>query len=158
VLHTASATRFPTVTGSNGGDPAISTTAGGLIITSSSGSVTATGIAGDFFILGSSVPQNTQDVDYTLLAADANKHMNHTSGTPHTHTIPANGSVAYRVGTAITFRNGNAAGALSIAITTDTMRLAGPGTTGTRSLAANGIATALKVASTEWVISGTGLT
>ena len=46
---------------------------------------------------------------------------------------------------------------LSIAITTDTMRLAGAGTTGTRSLAANGTATALKITSTEWIIEGTGL-
>lgn len=115
-------------------------------------------ISGNVFFKGATVPQNTQNTDYTLVAADANGHMNHTSATPHTHTIPANGSVAYAVGTAITFRNGNGAGVLSIAITTDTMRLAGTGATGTRSLAANGIATALKVASTEWIISGTGLT
>jgi hypothetical protein len=46
----------------------------------------------------------------------------------------------------------------TIAITTDTMRLAGPGTTGSRTLAAHGIATAVKVAATEWYISGNGLT
>ncbi|HET9574537.1 MAG TPA: hypothetical protein VFP29_12515, partial [Methyloceanibacter sp.] len=44
-----------------------------------------------------------------------------------------------------------------IAITSDTMRLAGAGTTGSRTLAANGVATALKVTSTEWIISGTAL-
>jgi hypothetical protein len=38
------------------------------------------------------------------------------------------------------------------------MRLAGDGSTGSRTLAANGIATAVKVTSTEWLISGTGLT
>jgi hypothetical protein len=38
------------------------------------------------------------------------------------------------------------------------MRLAGAGTTGSRTLAANGIATAIKLTSTEWIISGTGLT
>ena len=47
---------------------------------------------------------------------------------------------------------------ITIAITTDTMRLAGPGTTGSRTLAANGVATALKVTATDWIISGTGLT
>jgi hypothetical protein len=36
--------------------------------------------------------------------------------------------------------------------------LMGAGSTGSRTLAANGIATALKVASTSWVISGVGLT
>jgi hypothetical protein len=38
------------------------------------------------------------------------------------------------------------------------MRLAGAGTTGSRTLAANGVATAVKVTTTEWLISGTGLT
>jgi hypothetical protein len=46
---------------------------------------------------------------------------------------------------------------LSIAITSDTMTLAGTASTGTRTLAVNGIATALKLASTSWLISGTGL-
>jgi len=47
---------------------------------------------------------------------------------------------------------------VSIAITTDTLTLAGSTTTGTRSLAQNGVATAIKVASTSWIISGAGLT
>jgi len=37
------------------------------------------------------------------------------------------------------------------------MYLAGGGTTGTRTLLPNGIATAIKVTTTEWLISGTGL-
>jgi hypothetical protein len=62
-----------------------------------------------------------------------------------------------RFGTALTFVNRNSAGAVTIAITTDTIRLAGAGTTGSRTLAANGIATAIKITLTEWIISGTGL-
>lgn len=85
------------------------------------------------------------------------KHIYHTS-TAGTFTIPANSSIAYPIGTALTFFNGNGAGVLTIAITTDTMRLAGAGTTGSRALAANGTATAVKVSSTEWLISGVGLT
>jgi hypothetical protein len=38
------------------------------------------------------------------------------------------------------------------------MRLAGAGTTGSRTLAANGVATAIKLTATEWIISGVGLT
>jgi hypothetical protein len=38
------------------------------------------------------------------------------------------------------------------------MYLAGPGTTGSRTLAAYGMATAVKVDSTVWIISGNGLT
>lgn len=106
------------------------------------------------------IPQNSQSTAYTLVLADANKHLLHPSAdtTARIFTIPANSSVAFPIGTAVTFVNQNAAGIITIAITTDTMRLAGAGTTGSRSLAANGIATAIKITSTEWLISGTGLT
>jgi hypothetical protein len=106
------------------------------------------------------VAQNSQSTAYTLVAADAGKHILHPSAdtTARTFTIPANGSVAYPVGTVVTFVNQNGGGVITIAITTDTMRLAGAGTTGSRTLAANGIATAIKLTSTEWLISGTGLT
>ena len=77
---------------------------------------------------------------------------------PRTFTIDSNANVAYPIGTAITFVNQNSAGVVTIAITSDTMRLAGAGTTGSRTLSANGVATAIKVTSTEWIISGTGLT
>lgn len=106
------------------------------------------------------VPQNSQSTAYTAVAADAGKHILHPSAdtTARVFTIPANSSVAYPIGTAITFVNQNSGGVITISITTDTMRLAGAGTTGSRTLAANGIATALKITSTEWIISGTGLT
>lgn len=106
------------------------------------------------------VPQNSQSAAYTLVLADAGRHLLHPSAdtTARTFTIPANAAVPYPIGTELTFVNQAGAGALSIAITTDTMRLAGPGTTGTRTLAANGIARALKLTATEWLISGTGLT
>ena len=97
---------------------------------------------------------------FSLVLTDAGKHILHPSAdtTTRIFTIPANSSVAYAIGTAITFINQNAGGAITIAITTDTMRLAGAGTTGSRTLAANGVATAVKVTSTEWIISGTNLT
>ena len=106
------------------------------------------------------IPQNSQSTAYTLVATDAGKQIFHPSAdtTARTYTIPANSSVAYPIGTAITFINQNGAGVITISITTDTMRLAGAGTTGNRTLAANGIATCVKVTSTEWIISGTGLT
>jgi hypothetical protein len=104
--------------------------------------------------------QNSQSADYGLVIGDAGKQIFHPSAdtTSRTFTIPANGSVPFAVGTAVTFINQNGAGTITIAITTDTMRLAGDGSTGSRTLAANGIATAVKVTSTEWLISGTGLT
>lgn len=106
------------------------------------------------------IPQNSQSADYVLVASDSGKHIFHPSAdtTPRTFTIPANGTVPYAIGTTITFINQNGAGTITIAITSDTMRLAGSGATGSRTLAADGIATCVKVTSTEWLISGTGLT
>jgi hypothetical protein len=79
------------------------------------------------------------------------------NGASLTYTIPANSSVAYPVGTVLTIAN-IYAGNLTIAITTDTMTLAGGTSTGNRTLAQNGVATAVKVTSTSWIISGAGLT
>lgn len=104
------------------------------------------------------IVQNSQSADYTLLITDAGKHIFHpaTDTNNRTFTIPANASVAFPVGTAVTFIN--MVNTVTIAITTDTMTFMGTGGTGSRTLAANGIATALKIASTAWIISGTNIT
>jgi hypothetical protein len=106
------------------------------------------------------IPQNSQSTAYTAVLDDSGKQIFHPSAdtTARTFTIPANSSVAYPIGTALTFINQNGAGVVTIAITTDTMRLSPAGTTGSRTLAANGSATAIKVTATEWLISGSGLT
>lgn len=93
--------------------------------------------------------------NYTLVAADAGE-MVYTT-TSRTVTIPANASVPFEIGTSVVFVSG-AGATTTIAITSDTLLLAGPGTSGTRTLAAHGIATAVKVAATTWYISGNGLT
>lgn len=105
------------------------------------------------------IPQNSQSAAYTLVLADAGKHIFHPSGDANarTFTIPANSSVAYPIGTAITFINMTSQ-AVTIAITTDTMYLSSAGTTGSRTLAQYGSATAIKITSTNWLISGSGLT
>ena len=102
-----------------------------------------------------SIVQNSQAAPYTLVLADAGKHIYMSSA--GAFTIPANASVPYPIGTAITFINMNAT-ASTIPITTDTMYLAGQGTTGTRTLAQYGAATAVKMTATTWLISGSGLT
>jgi hypothetical protein len=101
-----------------------------------------------------------KSADYTFVLADGGSMYVHPSAdtTARTWTIPANASVAFRVGTTITIRNKNSAGDLTIAINSDTLRLVGTGATGSRTLAADGLATAVKETSTEWFISGTGLT
>ena len=103
------------------------------------------------------LPQSSQSANYTLVIGDANKHILHPSGAgSDTFTIPANASVAFPTGTIVTFVNLDSSN-VTIAITSDTMTLAGTTTTGSRTLLQNGIATALKVGSTSWLISGTGL-
>jgi hypothetical protein len=132
----------------------------GALGTPSSGTLSSCTVDGTDAVGFRNIPQNSQSTAYTLVLTDSGKHILHPSAdtTARTFTIPANSSVAYPIGTAITLINQNAAGVITIAITTDTMRLAGAGTTGNRTLAANGIATCIKVTSTEWIISGTGLT
>jgi len=105
------------------------------------------------------IPQNSQSAAYTLVAADAGKHILHpsTDANARTFTIPANSSVAYPIGTAITFVNMTSQ-VVTIAITSDTLTLSSAGTSGSRSLAQYGSATALKIGSTQWLISGSGLT
>lgn len=106
------------------------------------------------------IPQNSQSAAYTLVLGDSGKSIYHPSAdtTARTWTIPANASVAYPIGTAITFINDTSAGAITISITSDTLVLAGTGSTGSRTLAASGMATAIKMTSTRWMISGSGLT
>ena len=107
---------------------------------------------------GVPITVNSQSAAYPIVATDAGKFLLHPTAdnNPRTFTLPAEASINFSVGTVITFVN--QINVLSIAITTDTMTLAGAGTTGTRTLAANGIATVLKIASAAWIISGTGLT
>ena len=101
-------------------------------------------------------PQNSQTGNYTLIASDAGKSIT-MNGTSITLTIPANASVPFPVGTVVIIVNLNATG-LSIAITSDTLTLANSTTTGTRTLARNGVATCIKIGATSWLISGAGLT
>jgi len=97
--------------------------------------------------------------NYTLVLADAGRMIwKGSGGSGETITIPANASVAFPIGTVITVVN-QGGGTLSIAITTDTMQLEGIGTTGTRTLADDGVATLLKVDSAAWLaIGGNALT
>lgn len=105
------------------------------------------------------VPQNAQSAAYTAVAGDSGYSIDHPVGdnNARTMTIPSNASVAYALGTCISFSN-MAAAAVTIAITADTLNLAGAGSTGSRTLAQYGVAVARKITSTGWLISGTNLT
>lgn len=96
------------------------------------------------------IPQNSQTGAYTLALTDQGKQISITTGGV---VIPANSSVAFPIGAAIVLFN-NSGSSQTISITSDTLRLAGTSSTGSRTLAAYGLATCVKVASTTWVVSG----
>jgi len=103
------------------------------------------------------IPQNAQTGNYTTVLSDAGKHIYHAAGAgAATYTIAANASVAYPIGTVISFVNLSST-AIGIA-NSDTMYWGYFGTAGSRTLGQYGVANALKVASTTWIITGTALT
>lgn len=131
----------------------------GALGTPSSGTLSSCTVDGTNAVGFRNIPQNSQSAAYTTVLADAGKHIFHPSGDANarTFTIDSNANVAYPIGTAITFINMTSQ-AVTIAITTDTMYLSTAGTTGSRTLAQYGSATAIKITSTTWLISGSGLT
>ena len=166
---TLSGTALPVA---NGGTGVTASTGSGNVVLSTSPTLTTpvlgtptSGILSNCTVDGTdavgfrNVPVNSQSSAYTLVLADSGKTILHPSSDANarTFTIPSNASVAYPIGTAITFINMTSQ-VVTIAITTDTMNLSPAGTTGSRSLAQYGSATALKITSTNWLISGSGLT
>jgi hypothetical protein len=104
------------------------------------------------------IPQNSQNGNYDVVLGDAGKHIYHPTGQAvATYTIPANSNVGFTTGTAITIVNGSANN-VTVAITSDTMYLASNGATGSRTILQWGMATAVKVTSNIWVISGSNIT
>lgn len=106
----------------------------------------------------------SKSADYTLVLADAGWMFLHpeSDANARTFTIPSNASVAFLSGdtgkaTTVSFVNFSA-NDLTIAINTDTLYFAADGTTGSRTLAQRGVATAIKISATAWLINGTGLT
>jgi hypothetical protein len=126
--------------------------------TPSSGTLSGCTVDGTDAVGFRNTPINSQSAAYEMVLADSGKTILHpvADDNARTFTIPANSSVAYPVGTVISFVN--LQNTVTIAITTDTMYLANDGDTGDRTLAEYGMASAMKVASTTWIISGNGLT
>jgi len=104
------------------------------------------------------VPVTISNAATTFALADAGKAFGKDNATAYTYTIPANGTVAFPIGTVITVFNNNATSNITVAITTDTLRLAGTTTTGSRTVAPFALCTLFKVSSTVWLASGAGVT
>jgi hypothetical protein len=126
--------------------------------TPSSGTLSSCTVDGTDAVGFRNTPVNSQSAAYETVLADSGKTILHpvADDNARTFTIPAESSVNYPIGTVISFVN--LQNTVTIAITTDTMYLANDGDTGDRTLAEYGMASAMKVASTTWIISGNGLT
>ncbi|HSG52095.1 MAG TPA: hypothetical protein VLA40_08295, partial [Rheinheimera sp.] len=95
----------------------------------------AAGSTIDGFVVGyRDVPVLISNAARTFALADAGEAFGKDNATAYTYTIPANASVAFPIGTVITVFNNNATSNITIAITTDTLRLAGTTTTGSRTV------------------------
>lgn len=104
--------------------------------------------------------QNPVTGSYTLVATDNGKTVykpNTDTTAGSTWTIPANTSVPFPVGTTIQGRIHPSAASTALAITTDTLRLAGSNSAGSRTLAPGAFFTLYKETATEWVITGSGV-
>lgn len=122
------------------------------------GTLNATGLFVNGGPVYSGIPQNLQSTNYTFVLADANKHVFQNAAGGHTYTIPANASVAFPIGTAITVINGTVAAPMTLSITTDVLTFLPSGSTGSRTIAAGGLGTLLKISATSWVLTGVGIT
>ncbi len=152
---TAAAAAATAAAAANAAATSAASAAGSAAAAASAASVTAAAA----LVAAQVLPQVSKSADYTLTLAEKASHIFHpaSDATPRTWTIPSNASVAYDVGTVLTFVVENGAGSVTIAIDTDTLVLMPDGTTGSRTLAGPGMASAIKVKSNKWLISGPGL-
>lgn len=95
----------------------------------------------------------------TTVISDCNNEITHPASdtTGRAWTIDSNANVPAPIGTLLTFSNQHGAGIITININSDTMYFVGTGSTGSRSLAADGVAIMKKVATTVWQIGGPGV-
>lgn len=123
------------------------------IISSLANSSTVLDFSGNAWQFGfRNMPQSTTSSG-NLALGDSGKHLYVSSGI----TVPPYSSVPFEIGTVITI----VSNATSLTITQGsgvTLKLANSVSTGNRSLASNGIATLMKVATDTWYIFGLGLT
>lgn len=124
---------------------------------------TATGVdvTGLFTINGidhRDIAQNAQAGGYTLALADRGKHIAVTASVATALTIPTNASAAFPVGSSVAVINTGTGICTLTPASGVTLVFAGAGSTGSRALAAKGLATLIKTGSDTWYVSGVGLT
>ena len=117
-----------------------------------SASLSVSGSVSDISGLVRNIPQNSQSTGYTLVYADAGKHVSITTGGV---TVP---TAIFNIGDTVSIYNNSTSNQTITQGASTTLRLAGTATTGNRTLAQYGLCTVLCVASNVFVITGVGLT
>ena len=103
------------------------------------------------------VPAVLKNISYTFAPDDNGKQFVHDSTAAHEFKFDCN--VVYPLGFTVTITNDASAGVVTISFSGGlTGILAGAGTTGNRSLAANGICTVTQYKDRKFMSNGTGLT
>tara|TARA_B100001939_G_scaffold192099_1_gene165165 strand:- start:426 stop:1130 length:705 start_codon:yes stop_codon:yes gene_type:complete len=97
------------------------------------------------------IPQNAKTSAYVLVIGDAGKHVSITTG-----GVTVNSGI-FSAGDAVSIYNNSASAQTITQGSSVTIRLAGVGTAGNKTLASYGLATLLCIASNEFVIAGTGV-
>lgn len=100
------------------------------------------------------LPANTATGAHTFALTDQGECRSNTTGG---WVIPANGSVAFPVGSFLAGFNDSGSNQ-TLSITTDTLRLAASTSTGSRTIAPYGLFSAWKKSATVWVVAGSGVT
>lgn len=102
------------------------------------------------------IPQQAFSAAYPIVAADSGKHLYHPASDANARqvTIPANASVPFALGTAITIIN-DSANDVTVIITDDVLTYANVGTITTLTIPQYNQATIIKVLAAQWNASGT---
>jgi hypothetical protein len=125
--------------------------------TGSTGPSGATGPTGATGVTGpngpATVTQNSQTSSYTVVSSDNGKYVDITTGGVTFAT-----TTAFTVGQNVVIYNNSTSSQTITQGSSVTLRWAGTATTGNRTLAQYGVATAICVGTNTYVIAGTGLT
>lgn len=109
--------------------------------------------AGNLYGFGFRTMPQSDNTSGTLVLSDSAKHLYLTGNV----TVPPNSSVAFEIGTVISVIS-NATALVIQAGSGVTLKLANSTSTGNRSVASNGVATMIKVATDTWYVFGLGVT
>ncbi|MES2497127.1 MAG: hypothetical protein V4618_13520 [Pseudomonadota bacterium] len=100
------------------------------------------------------IPLRAATSQQTLALTDVGTMISNTTGGI---VVPTNATVAFRLGSAITFYNASGSTQTVSGAVGVTLRLSATASTGSRTVAQRGLATIIKVATDEWLVSGSGV-